>query len=735
MARESKYDILFEPIKLGPKTLKNRFWQTTHCTGFGAERPGTQAAFRGTKAEGGWGAVFSEAVSVHPESDEYPFTLGRMWDEGDIINYGHMCDELHRHGALAGIQLWYSGCHAPNMETREVPRDPSGLPSNVFPERTVFGAECDEDDIRALLNMYVLAAKRAQDAGFDILELSACDNTVPAQFLDHRYNYRSDGWGGSLKNRLRFAIQCLTEVREACGSSSAISIRYETDDILGALSLQYFEEGLTIVELLHAEGLLDAWSVKIGDYEEWAGEDAASSRFRKTNWMKPFVEDVKGIVGDVPVVNNGRFTSPDDMIGVINDGQCDIIGAARPSIADPFLPKKIEEGRNEDIRECIGCNMCVSRMQQQALLSCTQNATSGEEYRRGWHPEKFEKTNEPCSVLVVGGGPSGMECARVLGMRGYDVHLCEADKELGGHWKRVSRYPRCAEWGRVITYREIQLGKLKNVEVHLSVGEMNADDVLSYGADKVVIATGAHWATDGMGPEIHKPIPGADASLPNVCTPEQVMDGKPTGDRVVVLDGEGHFTGMAMAELMADQGKSAVTLVTNMNEVNEYTLYTMEVQNNKRLMYEKNIAHMRNHWGHAVEPGRIQLFYLYRDSPELYEIEPGKWNRRETDHLVEIECDTVILCTTRIPNNGLYRELKARKGEWAANEVQAVYRIGDCHAPRQCLNAIYDGHRLAREFDGPHPQYPLPFIRERQIWGHETYPKLGDARPVVEVDL
>jgi len=186
---------------------------------------------------------------------------------------------------------------------------------------------------------------------------------------------------------------------------------------------------------------------------------------------------------------------------------------------------------------------------------------------------------------------------------------------------------------------------------------------------------------------------------------------------------------------MADQGKSAVTLVTNMNEVNEYTLYTMEAPNNKRLMNEKNITHMRNHWGHAVEPGKIQLFYLYRDSPGLYEIEPGKWNRREGDDLVEIECDTVILCTTRVPNNGLFRELKMRKSEWAANEVQAVYRIGDCHAPRQCMNAIYDGHRLAREFDGPHPQYPLPFIRERQIWGHETYPKLGDARPVVEVDL
>ena len=732
MARDPKHDILFEPIEIGPKTLKNRFWQTSHCTGYGSERPGSQASFREMKAEGGWGAVFTEACSIHPESDEYPFHLARIWDKGDVINLGHMCDELHRHGALAGVQLWYSGCHPPGMESREIPRDPSGLPSNVFPERTVYGAEMDEDDIRAVINMYVEAAKRAEQAGFDILELSAGDNTVPAQFLDHRYNRRSDKYGGSLENRLRFYIETLTALKKARGDSCAITTRYEIDNLLGALSIQHFDEGIRAVELLHAEGLIDAWAVKIGDYEEW-GEDAGSSRFRKSNWMRPFVNEVKKVVGDVPVVNNGRFTNPDDMIAAINGGQCDIIGAARPSIADPFLPKKIEEGRLDDIRECIGCNMCVSKMQQTALLYCTQNPTAGEEYRRGWHAEKFEKTKNPCSVLVVGGGPAGMECAMVLGKRGYDVHLCEAEKELGGHWKMVSRYPRCSEWVRVITYRETQLKKLKNVEVHLGVGRMTANDVLEYGADKVVIATGSHWSADGLGAEIHRPIPGADASLPHVCTPEQVMAGKKTGERVVVLDGEGHFTGLAMAELMADQGKKEVTLVTNMNEMNEYTLYTMEAQNNKRLMHEKKITPIRNHWGEAIEPGNIQLYYLYRDSPELYELEPGKWGRRKSDELVEIECETVILCTSRVPNNGLYKELKARKGEWAKHGVQAVYRIGDCHAPRQCMNAIFDGHRLAREFDGPHPQYPLPWIRERQLWGAATIPKLGDERPVVEV--
>jgi dimethylamine/trimethylamine dehydrogenase len=602
----------------------------------------------------------------------------------------------------------------------------------VFPERSVYSAVADEDDIKAFIEMYVLAARRAEQAGFDFVEVSGGDSCLPMQFLEKRYNHRDDRYGGSLENRARFYIELMRALKKEVGDRIAVTTRFETDTVNGDHRIEHFDEGIRFVELMHREGVVDLWSVKIGDYEEW-GEDAGSSRFRKSNWMRPFVQEVKGVVGDsIPVVSNGRFTNPDDMVEAINARQCDIIGAARPSIADPFLPTKISEGRTEDIRECIGCNMCVSRMQQQGLLYCTQNPTSGEEYRRGWHPEKFEKADDHCSVLVVGGGPAGMECAIVLGKRGYDVHLREAQSELGGHWKDVARYPRCSEFGRVITYRQIQLDKLKNVETHLGVGDMTADDVLEYGADKVVIATGAHWSTEGMGAEVHRPIPGADASLPNVLTPEQIMSGKPVpGQKVVVLDGDGHFTGIAMAELMADLGKE-VTLVTNMHDVVQFSLYTMEMANNKRLMYEKNIRRMVNHWCHEYANNKLSLFYLYRDTAELYEVEDGKWGRRVSDDLVHLDCDALILVTMRVPNGGLYHELYRRRSEWQENDLQAVYRIGDCHVPRHLMNAIFDGHRLAREFESPHPQYPLPFIRERQIWGRETFPKLGDARPRVE---
>jgi len=730
--RNPAYDILLEPVRFGPKTTRNRFWQTSHCTGYGSDRPGTQARFRGMKAEGGWGVVCTEFCSIHPESDEYPWHSARLWDEGDVVNLRYMCDEVHLHKSLAGVQLWYNGMHSPCLESREVPRGPSGLPSNVFADRAIYDATADEDDIQAIINMYVLAARRAEQAGFDLVEVSGADSTLPMQFLERRYNLRSDRYGGSLANRARFYIEVMAALKRAVGDRLAVTTRFETDTINGEFRVQHHDEGLHFVELMHREGVCDLWAVKIGDYEEW-GEDAGSSRFRKTNWMRPFVSHVKGIVGaSVPVVSNGRFTSPDDMVAALRAGQCDIIGAARPSIADPFLPTKIAEGRLEDIRECIGCNMCVSRMQQQALLSCTQNPTSGEEYRRGWHPERFDPAPNPGSVLVVGAGPAGMECAMVLGKRGYTVHLRDCAPELGGHWRDVARYPRCSEYGRVISYRQTQLQKLRNVAVHLNIRPMTAEDVLQYGADKVVIATGAHWSPTGLGAEVHRPIQDVDASRPDVLTPEQVMSGKPVaGDRIVVLDGDGHFTGVAMAELLSDRGKQ-VTLVTNMSDLAEFSRYTMELANNKRMLHERGIRYLTNHWARSFEPGRLELFYLYRDTAELYELAPGQWGRRTSDALTHMECDSLVLVTSRVPNGELFAELKRRRAEWTQNEIQAVYRIGDCHAPRQALNAIFDGHRLAREFESPHPQYPLPFIRERQVWGHETYPKLGDARPVVE---
>ena len=306
------------------------------------------------------------------------------------------------------------------------------------------------------------------------------------------YNRRTDEYGGSFENRTRFTREVLEDIRSEI-DDCAIGMRFVIDTLeepygYGDGGVRAHEEGKDFIAAF--DDLVDYWDINIGTLN-W-GEDAGSSRFFDTNHEAQYTRVAKE-VATKPVINVGRFTDPDVMVNVINSGQCDIIGAARPSIADPFLPKKIEEGRFEDIRECIGCNVCVSRWEMGGPpIWCTQNATSGEEYRRGWHPEKFsEAANKQKPVLIIGAGPAGMEAATVLGKRGFDaVHLVDASAELGGHLTWMTTMPGLAAWRRVTEYRERQISKLPNVEFIPNVS-LDAAGALDYGAEIIINATGS----------------------------------------------------------------------------------------------------------------------------------------------------------------------------------------------------------------------------------------------------
>jgi dimethylamine/trimethylamine dehydrogenase len=698
MARNPKHDVLFEPIQIGAKTMKNRFYQIPHCNGFGSERPLSQAYFRAMKAEGGYAACCTEYCSISPESDDTHRVSARIWDDGDIRNLGIMCEMLHEHGALAACELWYGGPHAPCMESRCVPRGPSQIPSDF--EYLTYAKEMDKDDIRDVQQMYVDAAKRARTAGFDIIYVYGSHSYLPQQFLTPYYNHRTDEYGGSLENRAHFWRETIEQVKAAVGDDCAICVRISTDMFMGEAGTQLERDALPFVELV--DHLVDVWDVNVSGIAEW-GEDATPSRFYPEGRALPWQAAVKS-VSKKPVLGVGRWTNPDSMVDAINSGKLDIIATCRPSISDPFLPQKIDEGRLEDIRECIGCNVCISRWEIGGPpLICTQNATAGEEYRRGWHPERFEPAaNAENDVLVIGAGPAGMECAMILGKRGMRrVHLVEAQEDMGGIMRWIPQLPGLGEWARLVNYRKIQIGKLKNVEF-IPDTRLDAEGVAKYGAEIVIVATGAYWATDGLNGATHDTIPGADASLPHILTPEQIMvEGKEApGERVVIFDNDGYFMGVSLAEKLALEGKQ-VTIMTPMGNIAPYMHFTLEAPNMHRKLHKLDVDIVTYQMPTKIEAGGVTAAHVY--DTEGHE---RTW-----------ETDATVLVSQRRSNEALYRELKDVVGLEAlkAEGVDALFRIGDCEAPRLIADAVFSGHRLAREIDTDDPAVALPFKRERRV--------------------
>lgn len=710
MSRPSRYDILFEPVKIGPRTMKNRFYQAPHCTGFGDVFPGGNASHRAMKAEGGWAVVNTEATTIAPEYDwAGQMSPSRIWDEDDIRNWSLLVEKAHEHGALAGIQLHAGGAFLTAFDSRM----PGRHVSDRLEEAGWLGSviKMDKRDIREVQQMYVDAAKRSVAAGFDILNIWGGESaTLPVQFLMRIHNDRTDEYGGSLENRARFWMETLERVREAVDEKVVIAARFCIDSLHGHDGgIRVDEEGVGFVEL--ADHLVDFWDVQVGgeNAELWI-KDAGPSRFYPENAQGKYVAKIKPYTKK-PVIGVGRFTSPDMMVEVVRSGQQDVIGAARPSIADPFIPKKIEEGNHEDIRECIGCNVCVSRVNARWHLICTQNSTAGEEYRRGWNPEVIPPVaaeRKDANVLIVGAGPAGMECAVVLGKRGIaNVHLVDAAPDIGGHLNWIHRLPGMSAWGRVTDWRKVQLDKLANVEV-ITGTTLTPSEAYDYGADIVIAATGAQWVGNGINGQTHEPVEGADSSLPSVLTPEQLLrDGKPVpGHDVVVFDTEGYFMGSSIAEKLQREGHQ-VTLVTHFGGPAPYMDFTGENVHMRPMLERIGVNVVTSHIVTAFDGTAA------RGASHIVEENTVTW-----------PADALVLCTQRVPNGGYFKALREIHEGAADDAISAIYRIGDCVSPRMLLaDAVFDGARLAREIDTADPATPLPYIRERRLIGatDETY--------------
>ena len=681
--RPAAYDILFEPVKIGPVTARNRFYQVPHCNGMGYRDPTALATMRGIKAEGGWAVVCTEQVEMHYSSDITPFIELRLWDDRDIPALARMAEKIHEHGALAGIELAYNGMNGPNLYSREVPMGPAHLPVATFSYDPVQARRMDKTDIANLRAWHLAAVRRAQKAGFDLIYVYAAHALgFLHHFLSRRYNDRTDEYGGSLENRVRLLREITEETKAAAGDVCAVPIRISVDELLG-------EGGLERAEVEDMIGLLadlpDLWDVTLAGWEN----DSRTSRFAEEGAQEPFISGIRRLTNK-PVVGVGRYTSVDRMAALVRKGVLDLIGAARPSIADPFLPKKLEEGRIEDIRECIGCNICVSGDFTMSPLRCTQNPTMGEEWRKGWHPERIRARESEKPVLIIGGGPAGLEAAHALGKRGYEVALAEAGTELGGRVTREAKLPGLAAWARVRDYRLLQLHKLPNVQTYLA-SRLCTAEVLEFGYPRIVIATGAKWRRDGVGHQHTSPLPIAPGAV--VVTPDDIMDGAyPAGTRVVVWDDDHYYMGGVMAEALAAKGYQ-VTYATPASEASTWTRNTMEQHFIQKRLLEAGVEIIVSHTLTAIAPDHAVLDCVFTGRQKILEV------------------DAVLPVTARLPEETLLHELRA--ADLAAAGIESVTAIGDALAPATIAHAIYAGRRYAEELDATLlPPDTLPFRRE-----------------------
>ncbi len=669
MTRDSRYDVLFEPLRIGPVTTKNRFYQVPHCSGMGWQRPNSLNEMRGIKAEGGWGVVNTEYCSIHPSADDLLCPYASLWDESDVCAHRIMTEKVHEHGALAGVELWYGGSSAANLYTREVAFDVNSRPS--WKGQPFQSRKMDKKDFRDMRQWYRDAALRAKEAGFDIVYAYANHDDLLHNFQRSSSNDRTDQYGGSVQNRARLLRETIDVLKEAVGETIAVAVRFAPDD-------GHMRDGQPVNEetrefFAEVAELPDLWDLTVQDWSLELG----ISRFVKEGALESHTSYVKDLTSK-PIVSVGRFTSPDTMANQVKRGIVDLIGAARPSIADPFLPKKIEEGRFEDIRECIGCNMCYIGDQLSVPIRCTQNPTMGEEWRRNWHPEYVRPRESESQVLIIGSGPAGLEAAHALGKRGYDVMLSEDRTEIGGRVTLESRLPTLSEWARVRDYREQQFLKLPNVDVYVD-SYLDAEDALSAEADHIVVATGATWRADGFGRT--NTVANTNLAAPGqIFTPDDIMAGRLPEGRVAVFDDDYYYMGPVLAEMLQKAG-CEVTFVCTDNMACSFGVYTTEQPSVQRSLLDAGVK------------------MIFSKNLESYDGEEAELSCMYTERESLLKADAVVMVTARLPRDDLYYSLLEAMESGQAGRTKSIRRIGDCEAPAPIAAAVYSGRRYALDLD------------------------------------
>ena len=659
-----KYPNLFSPIKLGPVTARNRVLQTAHVKLFTRDGHDSlrNVAYQVERARGGAGLLITGNRLVHPTSTTGMPRFAYQMLKGAMEIDKKMTSGVHEHGGLIFTQLNHFGTQATSDSADDIRVlwAPSAVKSPAYNETP---KAMEKEDIEELIDWWARAAEHSREGGFDGTEVHIGHSYLLQQFASPIYNKRTDEYGGSLENRLRLTCEIINEIRKRTGKDWAVGIRLTLDEFMaGGLTN---DDAIETVRIIEAQCDIDFVNVTAAGYHNVF--KAIEPSDAPDGYLVDLSARVKAST-QLPVFTIGGIKDAAMAEQILADGRADMVAMTRAQIADPEFVNKAFEGREDEITHCIRGNQgCIGRVFKGLAINCTVNPEAGREARFGYGT--LRQAVEARKFLVVGGGPAGMKAAEVLAKRGHNVTLWEKSAELGGQVNLILKTPGRETFGWVRKDLELRLGKLG---VGVERGKAaTAAAVLGFGADAVIVATGAVASTSGFSianPAVNE-LPGVRQD--NVITGWDVLDGsKPIGKRVVVIDDDGSRQASGIVEVLLEKGHD-VELVTRFNSLFPSTFYNLDQAYIYGRVFGKGLRYQLNSWVSEIEGGVVRTFNLYSGQEG------------------SLEADTVVLAYGPKANDGLYLELKG--------QVAELHRIGDCVAPRKIDHAIYEGYLAGRE--------------------------------------
>ena len=681
------YPHLFSPLRIGGVTVRNRIMQTAHVKLFAHDGVDSQrnVDYQVARARGGAGLLITGNRVVHPTSTTgFPRVAWAYLHEA-LEADRRLTEAVHEHGAFIFAQLNHFGLNATSdsADDYRVLRGPSAVKSPAYGETP---KAMEPEDIDEVVDWWARSAELTREGGFDGTEVHISHSYLLHQFLSPLYNKRTDEYGGSFENRLRFAREVIEEVRERVGADWVVGVRISLSDFVpNGLDI---EDALRVAQELERDGRIDYVNVTAAGYHNiWRAIEPSDV---PDGYLVELTAQVKASLVRLPVFTVGGIKDPELAEEIVASGKADMVAMTRAQIADPELANKAREGREDEIVHCIRGNQgCIGRVFKGLPISCTVNPAAGREGRFAALPP----ADPPARWLVAGGGPAGMKAAATLAERGHHVTLVEKEEQLGGQVNLILRTPGREEFGWITTDLERRLGRF-GVEVRLGA-EATPELVRELAPDGVVVATGAVPSRTGFSSvnPLAETLPGADQE--HVLTVWDVLLGtRPVGKRVVVLDDDGTRAAAGVCEVLLDGG-AEVELVSRWNALFPSTLTTLDMAHLYARLLGKGLAYRLNSWAGAIDGGTVSIFNLYTGASETIE-----------------GVDTVVLATGPKANDELYFALKG--------EVANLHRIGDCVAPRKLDHAIYEGYLAGRELWSPEERYVYEGDLER--WTETSVP-------------